>query len=92
MKKSNVDVIETVGKYQVIKYYADTLYTNNDKENGVPYYGDIYTSRDEVLQNHPNAEVLEGFGVLDTETGYSPDDVDDWYDTVEDVLDFIKEQ
>lgn len=58
---------------KVIKLYA------NKDVTGI--YGDIYTSREECVAEHPNAEVLEGFGVLDTATNYAPDDSRDWYDT-----------
>jgi hypothetical protein len=50
---------------------------------------DIYSDREECLQDHPNDEVLEGFGVLDTETGFCTDDSDDWYETEEDAQEYI---
>lgn len=90
--KKNLEIIKTVGRFSVVKYYANALYTNNDKENGVPYYGDIYTDPEAVLMWHPNADILVGYGVHDNETGLILDEADDWYDTVDDALEFIENQ
>ncbi|MCK1999865.1 hypothetical protein MZM54_00525 [[Brevibacterium] frigoritolerans] len=89
---ANLEIIKTVGRFSVVKYYANALYTNDDKENGDPYYGDIYTSPEVVLQWHPNAEILVGYGVHYNETGLILDEAADWYETVDDALEFIEKQ
>lgn len=53
------------------------LFANED--HGI--YGDIYNSEEEVLQDHPGATVIKGFGILDEETGYIADDTEDFYFT-----------
>lgn len=88
----NMEIVQEKGKYKIVKYYANTLYTNGDKENGNPYYGDIYLTKEDVLKAHPDAEILEGYGLIDTETNYHPDDADDWYDSVEEVIKYIEKQ
>lgn len=80
------EVVQEVGNYLVVKTYADTLYTN-----GQPYYGDIYSSEADVLKDHPGAEVMHGFGFVDKETGYQPDDAPDWFDSVEETVEYIGE-
>lgn len=90
--QKNLEVVKEIGQYKIVKYYADTLYTNDDKENGFPYYGDIYTTKEDVLREHPCSEILEGYGLIDNLTGYHPDDADDWYDSVEEVIDYIEKQ
>lgn len=85
------EVVKEMGQYLIVKYYADTLYTNGDKENGSPYYGDIYLTKEDVLKEHPGAEVMEGFGFIEKETGYQPDDTPDWFDSIEEVMEYIEE-
>lgn len=53
------------------------LYANED--NGI--YGDIFNTAEEVLEAHPGATVLTGFGILDTETGFVVDESEDFYVT-----------
>jgi hypothetical protein len=53
------------------------LFANED--HGI--YGDIFNTAEEVLEAHPGATVLKGFGILDTETGYIADDTEDFYAT-----------
>lgn len=86
-----MEVVKVIGKYSIVKYFADTLYTNNDKENGKAYYGDIYLTKEDVLKNHPEANVLEGFGFVNNDTGCHPDDTPDWFDGVEEVIEYIEE-
>lgn len=89
--KKKAEVVKEMGKYNIVKYYADTLYTNDDKENGYPYYGDIYLTKEDVLKDHPEAEILEGYGFIDTETGCQPEDTPDWFDDIEEVIECIEE-
>lgn len=84
------EVIKEMEGYLIVKYYANTLYTNNDEKNGYAYYGDIYTAKEELVREHPKAEILEGFGLIHAEKNYHPDDAPDWFDTVEEVEDYIK--
>ena len=85
------EVVQEQGNYLIVRYYADTLYSNGDKENGIPYYGDIYLTKEDVLKDHPEADILEGFGFVDKQTGYQPDDTPDWFDSVAEVIEYIKE-
>lgn len=85
-----VEIVKEIGKYQIIKLFANTMYTNDDKENGVSYYGDIYTSKEEVLLNHPNSKVMSGYGIIDMETGFIPDDTPDWFNSVDEATSFIE--
>lgn len=50
---------------------------------------DMYDSRQECISDHPNDEVMEGWGVQDTETGFLEADSEDWYDTEEDAQAYI---
>lgn len=42
-----------------------------------------------LFADHPDAEMLTGWGARDTATGYSPDDAADWYWTRADAQAFI---
>lgn len=53
------------------------LFANED--NGI--YGDIFNTAEEVLEAHPGATVLKGFGILNTETGFVVDESEDFYAT-----------
>lgn len=85
------EVIQEIGGFHVTKYYANTLYTNGVKENGSPYYGDIYLTKEEVLINHPDAEIREGFGLVDKKTGYHLEDSPDWFDSLEELKTYLEE-
>ena len=85
------EVIQEIGQYLVVKYYADAVYTEKDKKKQFPYYGDIFSTKEDVLKHHPEAEILEGYGFIDKETDFQPDDTPDWFDRVEEVIGFIKE-
>jgi len=65
----------------IIKLYG------NVTENFQPE--DMYDSRVECLSDHPHDEVMEGWGVLDTETGFLEAGSEDWYDTEEDAQKYI---
>lgn len=49
-------------------------------------YGDIYQSVEECLSEHPESEVMYGYGIIDNETGYIADWADDWYNTIEEAI------
>jgi hypothetical protein len=66
-----------------------TLFANKN-EDGI--YGDIYSSAEECLKEHPNDVVLVGFGVMDADTGFCVDESDDFYATEEDAQLFIDEK
>lgn len=80
------EIIKTVDEFSIIKLYANALYT----DNGAPYYGDIYTNKDDLLKEHSGAKIMEGFGVVDNNTESLADDSKDWYDTIEDTFDYLK--
>lgn len=63
------------------------LFANED--NGI--YGDIYSTVEEVLEEHPGATVLQGYGILDTETGFVVDESEDFYATEAEALEDMKE-
>lgn len=48
--------------------------------------GDIYDNFLEFKKEHPNSKYKFGFCVVDTETGYVPEECNDWNDTVEEAL------
>lgn len=58
------------------------LFANED--NGI--YGDIFNTEQEVLEAHPGVTVLNGFGILDTETGFLVDESEDFYATEAEAL------
>lgn len=70
------------GRLHVVRQYA-----NRDPESG--FYGDIYATPEDARKDHPEDEVLTGFGVLDAGTGFIADEADDWYDTEDEALAFI---
>lgn len=63
-----------------------SLFANED--NGI--YGDIYNTVEEVLEEHPGAVVLHGYGILDTETGFVVDESEDFYATEAEALEDMK--
>lgn len=63
------------------------LYANLDREFDM--YGDIYDTPADVRKEHPDAEILHGFGVLDGATGFLADGSEDWYEVEDDALAFI---
>lgn len=65
------------------------LFANEDQAAG---YGDIYNTREDCLKEHPTDTVLEGFGVLDEDTGFLTDDSDDIYWTEEEALGYLKQR
>jgi hypothetical protein len=65
---------------KVVDYFAN-------KENGS--YGDIYSDVADLRKDHPKAEIIAGYGVLDTKTGFSPIESADWYWTREEAQAFI---
>jgi hypothetical protein len=66
-----------------------TLFANKN-EDGI--YGDIYSSAEECLKEHPNDDVLVGFGVMNEDTGLCVDESDDFYATEADAQRFIDEK
>jgi hypothetical protein len=85
-----MEVVKEMGKYLIVKYYADTLYSDEDKESGYPYYGDIYLTKEDVFKDHPESEILEGYGVLYNETYNHPEDAPDWFYTIDEVIRYIE--
>lgn len=63
------------------------LYANLDREFDM--YGDIYDTPEDVQKDHPDDEILHGFGVLDGATGFLRDGSADWYETEDEALAFI---
>lgn len=75
---------------RIIKLYANEL-TEASVEGGIPLYGDIYTSREECLAEHPEASVIEGYGVTPDDSQWLVDESDDFYYTEEEAQEFINE-
>lgn len=69
------EVVEELNYTNIIKLYA------NEEEGG--WYGDIYTSKESLLADYPDAQVLEGFAYVMKDSGMSPDSSEDWFETVE---------
>lgn len=83
--ENTYEVVSVIGEYTIVRLYANTLYT----ENGSPYCADIYSKEEDVLREHPNTEVMKGYGVIGPE-GYMPDDAEDWYNTKKEVASYIE--
>ena len=66
------------GRYQIV-----TVYANQDDDYE---YGDIYATRCEAAKNHPDDNIIFGFCVVDTATGFIPEDCNDWNDTIEEAI------
>lgn len=87
MKEPNKsNVIKTIGGYKIVKWFANAVYGDGE----VPYYGDIYQTEAQAEAEHPGDRILIGYGVIDS-AGCIPDNAADWYDTVEEAEEYIKE-
>lgn len=69
-------IIKVIGKCRIIELYANAIPTGSQTF----CYGDIYGTKAEVAAAHPDNEILTGYGIID-ETGYSPENASDWYNT-----------
>lgn len=90
VRKLLVEGVYQVNKNEDMALHVTKLYANADRENG--WYGDIYNTPDDVRKDHPDDEILTGFGVLDGGTGFLHDESADWYDTEEEALLFIRQK
>jgi hypothetical protein len=68
------EVVEELNYTNIIKLYAN-------EENGT--YGDIYTSKESLVVDYPDAQILEGFNFVMKNSGMSPDSSEDWYESAE---------
>lgn len=68
-----IEIVDNVGNLAIIKLYSN-------KDDSINIFGDIYEKESECLKEHPGDEVLTGCGILDFNTGYSPDDSADIYE------------
>lgn len=68
------EVVEELNHTNIIKLFAN-------EENGT--YGDIYTSKESLVADYPDAQILEGFNFVMKNSGMSPDSSEDWYESVE---------
>lgn len=55
------------------------------RENGTTT-GDVYDSLEKFRKNHPFSSYKFGYIVFDTETGYMPDNCNDWNDSPEEAM------
>lgn len=46
-------------------------------------YGDIYTSKESLLVDYPDARILVGFNFVMKNSGMSLDSSEDWYESAE---------
>ena len=81
MNKNSSNVLTTIKDLGIIRLYSN-------EENGC--YGNIYNSISEVLTHFPNANVLEGFGIIELSTGYCHPDSMSWYDSEEEAISAAK--
>ena len=88
MKKTEIEVVMTTEETNIIRLYANTVYDMLVPE---PYHGDIFTKREELLQHHPDCEVMVGYGLAEPITGILFPQSDDWYGTIEEALIGIQE-
>lgn len=49
-------------------------------------YGDIYNSVEKCLAEHPESEVIYGYGIIDNKTGYIAEWASDYYNTIEEAI------
>lgn len=82
-------IVREFSKVNIIQLFANEIIDEEDEDNR--FYGDIYSKPQEVYENHPNATLLVGYGILDKSTGYIHEDSADWYDNLLEVLSFAKE-
>lgn len=82
-------VVKDLGELAVIQLFANEVVDEEDADNR--FYGDIYSKPSEVYKDHKEATLLVGYGVLDKSTGYLHDNTEDWYDTLPEALEAIKE-
>lgn len=71
--------------YDIVQYFANAI--NEGEEHLL--YGDIYSSRSQVMLNHPDAAIMVGYGVIDPFTGFHLEDAPDWFETIADVIYYI---
>lgn len=60
-------------------YKVQVVYANKTTDGG---YGDIYDFRSEVEHEHPGAEVLKGYCVIDEALDLVPDGCNDWNENI----------
>lgn len=74
-KEVNQDeILYTKGHFLVVRGYS------NKWDNT---YGDVYSSEKELLEDHPECVILNGFYVVDGRTGWQPNDAANWHDDLE---------
>lgn len=81
------EVLASHKGYDIVRYYANVL--NEGGEHLL--YGDIYSSRSQVILNHPGATIAVGYGLVDPFTGFHLSDAPDWFETIADVIYYIDE-
>lgn len=64
-------------------YKVQTVYANKLPEGG---FGDIYDFRSEVEREHPGAEILTGYCVIDVGLGLIPNGCNDWNNLISDAI------
>lgn len=50
--------------------------------------GDVYDSFKEFRKKHPDSSYKFGFMVIDTTTGFMPDDSEDWFESIEEAMNY----
>lgn len=60
-------------------YKIQTVYANKTAEG---CYGDVYDFESDVIKEHPGAEILKGYCVIDEASGLVPDNCNDWNDSI----------
>ncbi|ALN97680.1 hypothetical protein Bp8pS_001 [Bacillus phage vB_BpuM-BpSp] len=87
MEMGKVEVVKSLEKFEIIRLYSDA----GLKENGDPYYQNVYISEDQVREYHPEVElIISGYGFIDKETGYQPENTPDWFYSTDEVEAFIE--
>jgi len=64
-------------------YKVQTIFANKT-EDGI--YGDIYDFRSDAEREHPGAEILTGYCVIDVGLGLIPEGCNDWNDSISDAI------
>lgn len=50
------------------------------------FEGDILDDYEEFIIAHPETNYVIGFAIINTKTGFIPDEYADWYDTAEEAI------
>lgn len=80
--EKNVEVIQSAGDYSIINLYGILM----KSVDGSVYIGSIYSTLEELKEEYPTSDYVQGYGILDNRTGWLDEESDDWYDTLKEAM------